>query len=134
MNGQKERSKVRADLKNNRLKIELVGKMSKSEVERIYTDIRFCVGDLQEGFDVITDMRKSRIGYLSGALTFKRIMEFLISRKVRRIVRITGSSKPLLQQVGKITGSITGYRPIYVESDKEAEKVLAKEGEEEEKT
>ena len=129
MGMQKGRSKVTADLKNNRLTIELRGKVSKSEVERIYTDIRFCAGDLKQGFDVITDMRNCQIGYLAGALTFKRIMEFLLANGVRRVVRITGKSKPFLHQVSRITSSITGYQPIYVISYEEAESVLAESSE-----
>lgn len=48
-------SKVSADLKRNRLIITVSATASQKEAKKIYTDIRFCVADLQPGFDVITD-------------------------------------------------------------------------------
>ncbi len=118
------RSRVTADLKKNRLVIILVGTIRKDDLESIYTDIRFCVRDLQSGFDVITDMREGRIGYLSGAATFLKIQEFLQSSKVGRIVRITGPSRIILQQIQRITQGKNGYKPVYVSTFEEAEHYL----------
>ncbi|MEE4243445.1 MAG: hypothetical protein V2I36_18440 [Desulfopila sp.] len=121
-----KRSKVTADLKKNRLVILLVGTIRKADLESIYTDIRFCVRDLQPGFDVITDMRESKIGYLSGAMTFLKIQEFLQSSKVGRIVRVTGPSRIFLQQIQRVTQSKNGYKPVYVDTLEEAERFLHK--------
>jgi hypothetical protein len=122
-----QRSRVTADLKKNRLLIILVGTIRKADLESIYTDIRFCVRDLQPGFDVITDMREGRIGYLSGASTFLKIQEFLQSSKVGRIVRInSGPSKIIMQQIQRITQNKNGYAPVYVATLEEAESYLQK--------
>ncbi len=123
-----QHSKVTSNMEKNRLVITLVGTIRKSEMERIYTDVRFCVQDLQPGFHVITDMQNCKIGYLSGALVFKKIMEFLISKEVGKVVRITGGSRSLLNQMVRMSQSISGYSPEYVSSPEEAEKVLAEEG------
>ncbi len=117
-------SKVTANIKKNRLVITLAGTIRQSELERIYTDIRFCVQDLQPGFHVITDMQSCKIGYLSGALTFKKIMEFLMSKKVGKIIRITGQSRTILNQMVKLSQTVMGYSPIYVSSPEEAEEAL----------
>ena len=126
MSTKKQVSKVTVDLKNNRLLIVLRGDIHKKELERIYTDVRFCVEDLQPGFDVITDMRDSNIGYLAGAAIFKKIMDFLIFKKVGRVVRIKGKSRIILQQLSRLTKALNGYEPIYVASSEEAEELLQK--------
>ncbi len=122
----KKTSKVTADIQKNRLVILLAGYIRKKELERIYTDIRFCVEDLQPGFDTVTDMRNCTIGYLSGAPVFKKIMDFLRSKDVGRIVRIKGRSRIILHQMSRLTSAFEGYEPIYVSSPEEAEEVLQK--------
>lgn len=121
------RTKVKADLKNNRLTVTLGGTINKAELESVYTDIRFCVGDLQQNFDVITDMRDCRIGYLSAAPVFRRIVEFLKVSGVGRVVRVSGRSKVILHQISRVTKVIGGYSPIYVSNLEEAEEILSKE-------
>ncbi len=118
-------SKITVDMKKNRLVVTLVGIIRKKELEHLYTEIRFGVQDLQPGFHVVTDMRECKIGYLSGAMTFKKIMEFLISQKVGKVIRITGKSRILYHQISRISKTITGYSPVYVSSMEEAEEALA---------
>lgn len=99
----KRNSKVRADVKSNRLYITLSDAIQKKEMESIYTDIRFCVADLRPGFQVITDLTQARIGHLIGMTTFIKIMEYLAANKVGRIVRVVGKAKLVLQQMSRIT-------------------------------
>ena len=127
MTSRKKNSKVTADIKKNRLVILLAGHIRKNELERIYTDIRFCVEDLQPGFDTVTDMRNCTIGYLSGAPVFKKIVDFLRSKEVGRVVRIKGRSRIILQQMSRLTNKLESYEVIYVSSPEEAEEVLQKE-------
>ncbi|MBM9603415.1 hypothetical protein [Desulfopila inferna] len=126
MAAKRQRSRVTVDLKKNRLIVMLVGTIRKADLESIYTDIRFCVGDLQREFDVITDMRNSRIGYLTGIATFLKIQNFLQEKEVGRIVRITGQSKTFLQQIQRLTPTKSGYNPVYMQSMEEAEEFLSK--------
>ncbi len=125
MAASKKRSTVSVDMKKNRLVISLHGTIRKNDLESIYTDIRFGVRDLQPGFDVVTDMRDSTIGYLTGITIFLKIQNFLKESGVGRIVRITGTSKTFLQQIQKLTENKNGYSPVYVESLEEAEKYLS---------
>ncbi len=126
MAAEKKRSTVSVDMKKNRLVITLHGTIRKNDLESIYTDIRFGVRDLQPGFDVVTDMRNSTIGYLTGITTFLKIQKFLKESAVGKIVRITGTSKTFLQQISTLTENQNGYTPTYVESLEEAEHYLSK--------
>ena len=119
-----QRSKVTVDIKQNRLNIILVGTIRKKDVESIYTDVRFCVRDLKKSYDVITDMRNCKIGFLAGAATFHKILRFLQDNNVGRIVRITGKSKTVIQQIQRLTKTVSGYSTIYVETPEEAEEAL----------
>lgn len=125
MTARPKRSTVSVDMKKNRLVITLHGTIRKNDLENIYTDIRFGVGDLQSGFDVVTDMRDSTIGYLTGITTFLKIQKFLKESGVGRIVRITGASKTFLQQIQSVTESRSGYSPVYVETLEAAEEYLS---------
>ena len=118
-------SKVRADIKANRLYITLSGTIPKKEVESIYTDVRFCVADLKPGFHVITDLTEARIGHLIGIPTFIKIMEYLSANKVGRVVRVVGKAKVLLQQMSRITAAVKGYKPSYVSTLEEAEAIIS---------
>ncbi len=122
-------AKVRIDVANNRIYITLSGTINKRKVEKIYTDIRFGVQDLQTGFDVITDLRECRVGHLAGLSTFKNIMDYLALNGVSRTIRVVGKSKIIFKQMAKITQLVSGYTPICVDSMEEAEQLLRSEEE-----
>lgn len=121
----KRNSKVRADVKRNRLYITLSDAIQKKEMENIYTDIRFCVADLRPGFSVITDLTRAKIGHLIGMSTFIKIMEYLNVNKVGRVVRVVGKAKVILQQMTRITDFVKDYKPFYVSTLEEAEAMLS---------
>ena len=125
MNKTFRRSAVTANIGENRLLISLYGVLSKKDVETIYTDIRFCVSDLKPGFGVITDLTGCRFGHLSGIPTYKKIMDFLVSQKVGKIVRVVGRAKLILCQLERLSGSKDGYTTHYVTSLAEAEELLS---------
>ncbi len=125
MENKKENSNVLVDVEYNRLYINLLGAISKKDIEQIYTDIRFGVQDLQAGYDVITDLRHCKIGHLAGIPTFKKIMGFLSANGVNRVVRVVGTSKIIFKQISRITDSVSGYSAIYVSSLDEVEEVLS---------
>jgi hypothetical protein len=65
--------KVTADRGKNRLYIKLSGKISKDEMNKLYTDVRFSVADLQPGFGVISDFTECSLAHLAGVSTFKKM-------------------------------------------------------------
>ena len=121
-------STVSANIRRNRLDIVLRGAISKSEVERIYTDIRFCTADLQPGFAVITDLTEARFGHLAAIPTFRRITRFLAEKQVGPVVRVVGRASIIFRQLAKLS-SEASYKPKYVKTREEAEQLLAELGE-----
>jgi len=117
-------SKVTADLKKNRLCVVIASTVTKTELNKVYTDIRFCVADLKPGFDVITDLSCCTIGHLSGLATFKKIMDYLVVNKVGRVIRIVGGTNIVFKQLLAIAAKFQSYKPIYVATLQEAEEVL----------
>lgn len=117
-------STVTANIKKRRLYITLKGIIPKKEAERLYTDIRFCVSDLEPGFAVITDLTQCRIGHLNAISTARKIMQFLLEKKVGTIIRIIGQGKVIYLQMLKLSDKMNGYDPKYVATLEEAEKLL----------
>lgn len=117
-------STVTANIKKRRLYITLKGIIPKKEAERLYTDIRFCVSDLEPGFAVITDLTQCRIGHLNAISTARKIMQFLLEKKVGKIIRIIGQGKVIYLQMLKLSDKMNGYDPKYVATLEEAEKLL----------
>lgn len=122
-----QRSKVEVDYKNNRLLITICGVINHKDIESIYTEIRFGVADLKPGFAVITDLREGRIGHLKGIPTFHKIAQYLLSKEVGKIIRITNQPHTLFKQVAKLTAKLKGYEPVYVKNMEEVEEILKEE-------
>lgn len=118
---------VVADIKRNRLHITLKGIPNKKELDRLYTELRFCVADLKPSFDVVNDMSACNMGALSGLGTLRKIMHYLISNKVGRVVRVVDENKLIFTQLMNMIRKIQGYTTIDVNSVEEAETILSKE-------
>jgi hypothetical protein len=118
--------KVKADIRKNRLHLEISGKISKQELDKMYTDVRFCVADLQPGFSVINDLTACTLGHLTGIPTFKKIMGYLVKNGVGEVVRIINTDSLIFKQISNLSSQITSYLPIYVSSMQEAEEKLDK--------
>ena len=116
--------KVRIDIGKNRLYFTISGKAVKGDLDKLYTDVRFCVADLRPGFDVITDLSECTLGHLSGVTTFRKIMNYLITKEVGSVVRIIDGKSLIFKQVLNLSSRICGYKPIYVPNLKEAEAIL----------
>ena len=121
---EKQKSKVKADIKKNRLYITLPSIANATELQKIYTDIRFCVADLKPGFDVITDLSQCTIGHLKGIPTLRKIMDFLVVNQMGRVVRIVGDMSVALRQLIGIASKFQCYKPVYVTTLEEAEEEL----------
>lgn len=121
---EKTKSKVKADIKKNRLYITLPTAANEMELKAIYTEVRFCVADLKPGFDVVTDLSQCTIGHLKGISTLRKIMDFLVVNQMGRVVRIVGDMSIAFKQLLGIASKFQSYKPVYVTTLEEAEEEL----------
>lgn len=115
---------VRADIPNNRLYISVGGKLSREILDNLYTDIRFCVSDLQPGFNVITDLTECTLAALNGVPTFKKITSYLIDNRVGIVVRVINTNNLVFKQFLNLTAKMQGYKAIFVSTIEDAEEKL----------
>jgi hypothetical protein len=120
-----KKSKAVVNFKKNRLYITIADKLSKREIDSLYTEIRFCVADLKPGFDVITDLSACSIGVLSGLPTFIKISNHLIASKVGRVVRVIDETKVIQKQLLNYTARSQGYKTDTFHSLEAAEEYLS---------
>lgn len=116
--------KVKVDLAKNRLYLQISGGLSKKELEKLYTEVRFCVADLKPGFNVIADYSESTLIQLNGISTFRKLMNYLIKSGVGEVARVVDGKCLLFKQVQNLSSRICGYKPFYARSLEEAEKIL----------
>ena len=76
----KPRIKATANIAKNRLHITMSGNVDSKSLEKLYTDIRFCVADLKKGFEVISDISQCNILYVSSFPNYKKIIDYLIQK------------------------------------------------------
>ena len=115
---------ARAHIPNNRLYISVGGKLTRESLDKLYTDIRFGVADLQPGFNVVTDLTECTLATLNGVPTFKKIANFLIEKRVGLVVRVMNSGNLVFKQLLHLTARMQGYKAISVASIEEAETEL----------
>lgn len=125
MAADKPEAKVTADIKRNRLYITLSCDPSKKVLEKVYTDVRFCVADLKPGFDVVTDLSQCTLGHLNGVATLRKIMNYLVIHQPGEVIRVTGKMSLLFKQLIRLSTKFRGYKPFYVNTLEEAEKKLS---------
>ena len=94
------------------------------DLDNLYTDIRFCVADLQPGFNVITDLSECTIAALNGLATFRKISGFLIENRVGTVVRVMNENSTMFRQFVNLTARMQGYKPIFVSTTEEAQAKL----------
>ncbi len=116
-----KKSYAKADTNLNRLYIKLAKRLTKKDLDNLYTDIRFCVADLQPGFNVITDLSECSIAALNGVSTFRKISNFLIENRVGIVVRVMNDDSILFRQFINLTSRMQGYKPINVSTLEDAE-------------
>ena len=119
-----QRSSATANIKKNILYITIAGNLSKKDLDKLYTDIRFCVADLKPGFDVVNDLTGCTLAALSGIPTFKKITNNLIDNEVGIVVRVVDKRKIIFRQILNVAAKIQGYKATYVNSLEEAEQEL----------
>ncbi|WP_028584357.1 PilZ domain-containing protein [Desulfogranum mediterraneum] len=119
-----EKPQIRLDQANNILYFSLLGQLKKQNIESLYTDIRFSVADLRPGFHVVADYSRCDFWYISAIPVLNKIIEFLLSQEVGSTIRIVRKDNTLFRQFLQLHDTIQGYKPIYVSSREEAEKLL----------
>ena len=112
------------DLKKNRLYFTVTGEVTKKDLDRFYTDVRFCVADLQQGFDLIAIYSDCKLAHLSALPTFRKITNFLITNGVNEVIRIMPKDCVFVKQALNLTARMQGYKPLYASSLQEAEEKL----------
>ncbi|MCF6178022.1 MAG: PilZ domain-containing protein [Geopsychrobacter sp.] len=128
MAGSNNNFKVRLDMPKNRLYCTVGGNVTKIDVERFFTDVRFSVADLKPGFDVVTDFTNCHFGHLAAIPTFRKIMHYFASKGVRDVVRVVNTNNLIYKQALNFAARVQGYSPVYVETLKEAEELLDRSG------
>ena len=79
---------VKVDTKKNRLFLKFAGSVSKKELDKVYTDVRFAVADMLPGFSVVNDLTECDLCHLSAVATYKKISNYLVRNGVKDVVRI----------------------------------------------
>lgn len=118
--------RVVTDSKHNRLYISLVGTITKNNMERLYTEVRFGIADLSPGFDVITDLSRCPFGSLDSLGVIEKISSFLKTGQVNTVVRIVDRAQLIYKQATNFARMKPSYRVHYVKTMEEAEDTLAK--------
>ena len=119
-----QKAKVKADIKKNRLYFTIEGRLTKKELESLYTDVRFCVADLKPGFDVITDLTGCTLATIGALPTFVKISSYLICSQVGYVVRVIDDSNIIFKETLNFAEKFQGYQTINASSMEEAETTL----------
>lgn len=116
--------KVKANIARNSLYLKFSGITTKKQMDKLYTDVRFCVADLRPGFDVISDLSDCNVMHIESISTFRKLMRYLITKGVGEIVRVVDGKSLVYRQMVNLSSRICGYSPHYVGSLPEAEEML----------
>lgn len=117
--------KAYASIEKNRLYITISGELNRKNIDKLYTEIRFCVADLRPGFAVVTDLSDCTMAALSGIPTFRKISNYLVTNEVGRVVRVVNKKKLILKQLVNFTTRMNGYKADLFNSLEEAENALS---------
>lgn len=120
------KTNVTANIKSNRLYFKIIGKLTRKELDALYTDVRFCVADLKPGFDVITDLTECTVANLAGLPTFKKIANYLVTNNVGNVIRVLDENNLIFKQLINFAAKFQGYKSATVFSIEEAEHILSK--------
>ncbi|MDD2467337.1 MAG: PilZ domain-containing protein [Desulfobulbus sp.] len=120
----KPKIKAVANISKNRLYVTIAGNITLKLLEKLYTDIRFCVADLKPGFNVISDISQCNIIYVVSFPVYKKIIQYLVDNRIGSIVRIIKKDTVGCKQVERFTESMQCYKIMYAYSLDEAENLI----------
>jgi hypothetical protein len=124
MTGNKLEVKATTDIGRNKLHLKISGDVDTNSLEKLYTDIRFCVCDIKPGFDVIVDTSQCNLLYVTSLPIYKKIIDYLISKKVGQVIRIVKDHSIIQNQFKNFTKKIQCYKASYAQDAEEAEEKL----------
>ncbi|WP_321394241.1 PilZ domain-containing protein [uncultured Desulfuromusa sp.] len=116
--------KVRVDMSRNRIYCTISGNISKTDLEKFFTDVRFGVADLKPGFSMVTDLTHCRIFHLAAVPTFRKIMHYIANQGLQEVIRVINPKNLAFKQILNLTSQIQSYSPMYVNTLEEAEDKL----------
>lgn len=116
--------KAKVNIAKNRLFLTITGPIDSKMLDKLYTEIRFCVADLKPGFQVLSDISQCQLIYVTGLPIYKKIIDYLIAQRAGEIVRIITNNNISYKQVLNFSDRISGYIPLYAHSQEEAEQRL----------
>lgn len=119
-----KKTSLSTSVKNNRLTLTLLGRVTKKDLESVYTDVRFSVADLRPGFSAIFDLSACQLIFLNGLTVFRRILMYLVTNGVNEVAQVMVGNRLISKQIINFTLRMQGYRPIDASSLEEAESRL----------
>lgn len=125
MQGTKVESTAIADFEKNRVTLTFKGVVTAKEMNKLYTDVRFAVADLEEKYNVVSDFTECKFMYLNSLGTFKKIYNYMLSNKSGEMIRVIHSKRIISKQILNYALHRPGYKPIYVSTREEAENKLS---------
>lgn len=115
---------VEADTEKNRLYIELSGFLDAEESENSTDAVAEAVRELDEGFDVITDISEAQPGDTEAVENIKRGKEAVASHGAAAAVRIASESTSTTGQMQFERAGDEPYAVAMADSVEKAEKLL----------
>ena len=116
----KPRCKAVADIEKNRLVITMAGHVDEKSITKLCHDVRSCVTELKQGFEVINDLSQCSFIHLTGLTIYKKIIDCLILNKVGEMIRVIDNNNISSRQIKRLSEKINCYKPAYAKSNKEA--------------
>jgi len=116
----KPRCKAVADIEKNRLVITMAGHVDEKSITKLCHDVRSCVTELNQGFEVINDLSQCSFIHLTGLTIYKKIIDCLILNKVGEMIRVIDNDNISSRQIKRLSEKVNCYKPAYAKSNKEA--------------
>ena len=117
-------SNIRADIPNNRLYCTFSEKSTLDELTRLLADMKDRVPDLKPGFDVVEDMSSCHLFQLAALPILRNIMHYLVNSGAQEVIRVVDQQSTVFRQLINLSARIRSYKPIYVKTLAEADKLL----------
>lgn len=124
MAGKQRNCSVVPDTDNNRLYFTIAGKVTKKELDKLYTDVRFCVADLNPDYNIISDLSQCKLACLNVIPTFRKIMNYLITNGAGEMVGVLPGNNLVHRQIINLGSRFRGYKPIFALTLEDAEAKL----------
>jgi len=116
----KPRCKAAIDIEKNRLIITMAGHVDEKSITKLCVDVRSCVTELKQGFEVINDLSQCSFIHLTGLTIYKKMIDHIIFNRAGEMIRIIDDNNISSKQVKRLSEKINCYKPIYAKNHKEA--------------